>query len=474
MHPLRTYLTVDSTTDIARWLHKINQLHDDEVELSWYSGAWLFWEEFYLNALHDIYLLAAAFAALLIILSNMLGMPLFALLSLSIVVVSFPVAFAAYCAAFEEEKLPLLAVVSLYLVLGIAVDAIFIFTNSYAMEHEVAVGELTEATTPDEDREPPSTATWESGSSSSSARTSLTYDGDSMRAQGPLVGEVVADTEWCSTEQVTLRQVTLTLRRKDEESNASAAAPQMRSVVRTSAVLSKTLVHAGFVSGLSMLTTSVAFGASIFSPISVIRSFAAFQTLLVVIDYALLVLLLVPLIVCWRRRICQPQQRLAPHTANAAGTGITRAPTAFEVSSNPALLPLPPCGKLQLLSPHLALEGVALAVACSWLLFRGSCSPACDPRVASLLAQNHRAEDAPCAPPIARTLGGVVPAPSQLLHTNTTRLGSSQGFSTLTILWSVGCTSCAMRLQPALPYWMGRRKRRAGFGMNARCILRIG
>lgn len=48
------------------------------------------------------------------------------------------------------------------------------------------------------------------------------------------------------------------------------------------------------------------------------------------------------------------------------------------------------------------------------------------------------------------------------------------GFSTLTILWSVGCTSCAMRLQPALPYWMGRRKRRAGFGMNARCILRIG
>ena len=111
---LRTTFGIESTTDVTRWLHEVSQLYDGEIEVSWYGGSWLFWIEFYQNVLHDIYLLAAACAALLIILSSTLGMPLFALLSLSIVVVSFPVSFAAYCVAFGEEKLPLLAVVSLY------------------------------------------------------------------------------------------------------------------------------------------------------------------------------------------------------------------------------------------------------------------------------------------------------------------------------------------------------------------------
>ena len=67
--------------------------------------------------------------------------------------------------------------------------------------------------------------------------------------------------------------------------------------------MSKVLGHAGCVSSLSMFTTAVAFAASIGSPISIIRAFAAFQTILVITDYVLLLALLVPLMVCWRSRI---------------------------------------------------------------------------------------------------------------------------------------------------------------------------
>ncbi len=68
-------------------------------------------------------------------------------------------------------------------------------------------------------------------------------------------------------------------------------------------VLATSLSDAVQVSALSMTTTAIAFGASINSPISTIRQYALFQTICVVVEYGLILSLLVPGMVFFRRRI---------------------------------------------------------------------------------------------------------------------------------------------------------------------------
>ena len=62
-----------------------------------------------------------------------LRLPLFAIFVLFVIVLAFPVTFGLYTRSLGNEKLPILAIVSLYLVLGIGADAVFIFTNTYML-----------------------------------------------------------------------------------------------------------------------------------------------------------------------------------------------------------------------------------------------------------------------------------------------------------------------------------------------------
>ena len=86
----------------------------------------------------DAYKVVASLAFLLLFTCAVLAMPIFAAASLAIVVLSFPVAYAFYVGPLAISQLPVLAVISLYLVLGIGVDAIFIFCNSYALAEREA------------------------------------------------------------------------------------------------------------------------------------------------------------------------------------------------------------------------------------------------------------------------------------------------------------------------------------------------
>ena len=92
-------------------------------------------------------------------------------------------------------------------------------------------------------------------------------------------------------------------------------------------MLGRTLQHATFVSGLSMVTTSVAFGASVASPISTIRQYAAFQTLTVVANYGILLLVFVPAMTAWRHCLFRTR-RTSPPTAAAAAHGAPAANVA--------------------------------------------------------------------------------------------------------------------------------------------------
>ena len=100
---------------------------------------------------------------------------------------------------------PILALVSLYLVLGIGVDAIFVFSNTYALAEQ-----------------------------------------DARRIYGGGHG-------------------------------GGHGEPMQRAASEAS-VLVHALRHSVGVTGLSTMTTAVAFGASIASPITTIRQFALFQT----------------------------------------------------------------------------------------------------------------------------------------------------------------------------------------------------
>ena len=104
------------------------------IEVTWFGDEWLFWREFNLALFHDLTFVAISFVALLTFMVIALRMPVFACWSLLIVAFSFPVGFAGYAGLLQQEKLPILAIVSIYLILGIGADAIFVFTNTFALE----------------------------------------------------------------------------------------------------------------------------------------------------------------------------------------------------------------------------------------------------------------------------------------------------------------------------------------------------
>lgn len=106
-------------------------------------------------------------------------------------------------------KAPILAVVSLYLVLGVGIDAVFAFSNTYALEEQ--------------------------------------------QARGGRGGGHGAD-------------------------GGGALSGATRCAASEAAVLVRALRHSVGVTGLSTMTTAVAFGASVASPITTIRQFAMFQT----------------------------------------------------------------------------------------------------------------------------------------------------------------------------------------------------
>jgi len=106
-------------------------------------------------------------------------------------------------------KAPILAVVSLYLVLGVGIDAVFAFSNTYALEEQ--------------------------------------------QARGGRGGGHGAD-------------------------GGGALSGATRRAASEAAVLVRAVRHSVGVTGLSTMTTAVAFGASVASPITTIRQFALFQT----------------------------------------------------------------------------------------------------------------------------------------------------------------------------------------------------
>jgi hypothetical protein len=182
-------------------------------QVSFYGD--LFWAEFYMNLIHDVVFVVLSLLLIWVFTASVLRMPLYAALALALVFASFPVAFAFYSGPLASSKAPILALLSLYLVLGIGVDAIFVLSNSYALAEQNA--------------------------RRTHGRTHGGLEGVHGHGGGHGGG----------------------LRRRA----ASEAA-----------VLVRALRHSVGVTGLSTMTTAVAFGASVASPITTIRQFAMFQT----------------------------------------------------------------------------------------------------------------------------------------------------------------------------------------------------
>ena len=129
-------------------MRTLEGLSGKQVEVSWYGDNWLFWVEFNISLLHDVTFVGVSFGALLAFMIAVLGLPAFAIISLLVVAMSLPVGFALYTGPLEQEKLPILAIVSIYLILGIGADAIFVFTNTYALDEAEARDRAADLTTP--------------------------------------------------------------------------------------------------------------------------------------------------------------------------------------------------------------------------------------------------------------------------------------------------------------------------------------
>ena len=187
----------------------------------------LFWAEFYMNLIHDVVYVALSLLLIWVFTASVLRMPLYAALALALVVASFPVAFAFYSGPLASSKAPILALLSLYLILGIGVDAIFVLSNSYALAEQ-----------------------------------------DARRAHARTHGRAHAGTH----------AGTHAGRGGVHGHGGGRGGGLGRRAASEAAVLVRALRHSVGVTGLSTMTTAVAFGASVASPITTIRQFALFQT----------------------------------------------------------------------------------------------------------------------------------------------------------------------------------------------------
>ena len=220
-------------------------------QVSFYGD--LFWAEFYMNLIHDVVYVALSLLLIWVFTASVLRMPLYAALALALVVASFPVAFAFYSGPLASSKAPnltrtrtltltldltltptlalskapILALLSLYLILGIGVDAIFVLSNSYALAEQ-----------------------------------------DARRAHARTHGRAHAGTH----------AGTRAGRGGVHGHGGGRGGGLGRRAASEAAVLVRALRHSVGVTGLSTMTTAVAFGASVASPITTIRQFALFQT----------------------------------------------------------------------------------------------------------------------------------------------------------------------------------------------------
>ncbi|KAL1503156.1 hypothetical protein AB1Y20_011215 [Prymnesium parvum] len=305
---IRSRIWVASSADFEGWIRTLEGLGTSLVELSWYGDNWLFWCEFNLNLRLDATLVVVSFITLLALVIAALRLPIFATLSLLVVVMSLPVGLAVYTGPLQQQKLPILAIVSIYLILGIGADAIFVFTNSYCMECDRAVA--LKAITP--------LVTQSASSKTSGGSTQVTEGSSSTTSQEspPSLNRTSSTTSQDST-LVTKNTSSTTSDDSGDPRAVPPAVPQQSSregvrLERSDSVevLARTLRNSVSVTGLSALTTAVAFGASINSPISTIRQYAAFQTACVVANLAAIVFIFVPLMLAWRRSLTRAHSRL--------------------------------------------------------------------------------------------------------------------------------------------------------------------
>ena len=133
---IRSQIEVSMDADFDTLIREFTDLSDSVVEVTFGGDAWMTFRELYLNLQDDVLYVIVSICAIQAFLVVVLRMPIFGTFALLVILLCFPVTIALYLGAVGQEQLPILAVVSLYLVLGIGADAVFIFTNTYALSEQ--------------------------------------------------------------------------------------------------------------------------------------------------------------------------------------------------------------------------------------------------------------------------------------------------------------------------------------------------
>lgn len=304
---MRSRLTMDGAADFDAWLRKMQLLGNGDVQLSWRGEppGYLYWKEFNITVLRDGSFVAISFLALFVLLSVSLRLPLFAALALLSVLATLPITFALYVGPLGNSNLPLLAIVSLYLILGVGTDSIFMFTNTYALVHEAETHPLPNQLPNPPDRltkrQPAKTSTLTHADAQATNEASITLHprpSSVPRASMAVVGFRSIWSYCCCCKRFLVPR------------------PCTPSEIEE---LWQTLRLAGKMNTTAMLTTAVAFAASLGSSISTVRLFALFQTCCVIIEFALTLLVFVPLLVAWRESLFAVRKRQRQTVADDRG-----------------------------------------------------------------------------------------------------------------------------------------------------------
>ncbi len=130
---LRTQLDLSMDTDFDALIRDFLHLSGGGIEVTFGGDTWMTFRELYLALMDDVLWVTLSICAIHAFLVIVLRMPLYGTFALFVIVLCFPVTIAVYLGLLNQQELPILSIVSLYLVLGIGADSVFIFTNTYSL-----------------------------------------------------------------------------------------------------------------------------------------------------------------------------------------------------------------------------------------------------------------------------------------------------------------------------------------------------
>ena len=271
---------------VSQTMHYLRGASNNEVEVS-FDGSPFYHAIISAALSHDMSLFFVSIMLIFLILVLALGsmrLTCFALLS---ILICFPLAYGIFAAGFAIPKLPAMGLVSVFLILGIGVDAILVINTAYTRSLQRPTHTVSE-NLPGAESSTKSQKIFAELSEQDSS-TKVMKPKSSSRPEAIAVEPSMAESDEglvTASSQLSVRDDGPTVDNSDElekqdDKKPGTDADGSGGQLQNALVLASAIEHALPITSIAAATTAVSFVAGLASPLVTIRQFSLFQLILV-------------------------------------------------------------------------------------------------------------------------------------------------------------------------------------------------